>query len=322
MNLSHIAVTSRSFSQNPVLRQALLAQYPAAKLNDAGLQLKGDVLIEFLQPCDGVIAGLEKFDDKTLRCLPQLKVISRFGVGLDSLDLVVMETYGVRLGFSPGVNKRSISELVIALAISLLRKVHVLVAEVKGGAWRQIVGNQLSGRTLGIIGFGSIGRDLAGLARAFGCTIIAYDEICQPTVCAQLGVAAVSLVDLLKTADVVTLHLPLTEKTQNLLNEERLSLLKPSAILINMARGCLVDELVLKKKLKEGSLAGAAFDVFAVEPPVDQELLQLPNFLATPHIGGSSEEAIVAMGKAAIEGLQTARLPSEIFGVLNKEVIV
>lgn len=301
-----IAVTSRSFSRHPVLRTALLARYENVRFNDEGKSLAGDELVDFLRGHPKAIMSLEMLNEPILSRLPELKVVSKFGVGLDMFDLEAMRRRGITLAWSGGINKRSVSELVIAFAIALLRHVIAANHEVRSGVWRQRMGGCLSGRTIGVIGCGHIGSDLIGLLKPFGCAILCHDVVAPRDCCEEAGVKVVGLEELLRGADVVTLHVPLNESTRNLLNADRLALMKPTAILINTARGQLVDERALKAMLMSGKLAGAAFDVFAAEPPDDMGLLSLPNFLATPHIGGSTEEAILAMGRAAIAGLDTA----------------
>ena len=309
-----VAVCSRSFSRNPVLRTELLARYPHVTFNDAGLQLNGDSLVEFLKGHDKAITALETIDASVLSRLPELKVISKYGVGLDMIDMAAMRDYGKRLGWTAGVNRRSVSELVISFAIAMLRHVPEANLEVRSGTWRQHAGGLLTGRTVGIIGCGHVGKDLVLLLKAFGCSILAHDILDFPDFYAAHGVEPVSLDTLLARADVVTLHVPLDDITRGMLDARRLALLKPTAVLINAARGELVDEAALKQLLQSKRLAAAAFDVFAVEPPQDQELLSLPNFLATPHIGGSAAEAILAMGRAAINGLDKNDIPSHANG--------
>lgn len=304
-----IAVTSRSFSRNPVLRGELLERYAHVSFNDAGPQLEGQALVDFLRGHDKAITALERVDAALLCQLPELKVISKYGVGIDMIDLAAMRRHGRRLGWSGGVNRRSVSELVIAFSIVLLRHVPRANLEVRAGTWRQHVGHQLSGKTVGIIGCGHIGKDVVRLLQPFGCTVLANDITDYAEFYRDNQVAAVGLEELLQRADVVTLHVPLDSSTRGLLNAERLALLRPSAILINAARGDIVDEVALKHALQEQRLAAAAFDVFAQEPPQDRALLELPNFLATPHIGGSAVEAILAMGRAAIDGLDCHELP-------------
>jgi phosphoglycerate dehydrogenase-like enzyme len=304
-----VAVCSRSFSRNPILRAELLARFSRVTFNDDGRQLSGDSLVEFLRGHERAITALELVDESVLRRLPELQVISKYGVGLDMIDVAAMRALGKRLGWTPGVNRRSVSELVISFAIAMLRRVPVAHREVREGTWRQHVGGYLSGRTVGVIGCGNVGKDVVTLLKPFGCPILAYDIRSYPEFYSANGVEPVELDELLSRSDVVTLHVPLDAGTRGMLSAGRLAMMKPSAVLINTARGGIVDEEALKAMLKDERLAGAAFDVFAVEPPQDEELLSLGNFLATPHIGGSAREAILEMGRAAIRGLEENSIP-------------
>lgn len=300
---SRVAVCSRSFSANVILRAELLSRYEHVTFNDLGIQLKGDSLVEFLAGHDKAITALEVLDASVLSRLPQLKVIGKYGVGLDMIDMQAMRKYGKSLGWTGGVNRRAVSELVVSFAIAMLRHVPAANREVVGGTWRQHVGRNLTGSTVGIIGCGHVGKDLVELLKPYECTILIHDILDFSDFDSAKGTRSVKLEELLRAADIVTLHVPLDDSTRNMLNAQRLALMKTNAILINAARGGLVDEVALKQMLKGNLLAGAAFDVFAVEPPQDRELLEMDNFLVTPHIGGSSQEAILAMGRAAIEGL-------------------
>ena len=307
--MTRIAVTSRSFSRHPVLRAELARRYDGVTFNDDGVSLEGERLIAYLAGHDRAITALERLDDTVFGAVPELQVVSKYGVGTDMLDLAAMARRGIRLGWTGGVNRRSVAELVIAAAVALLRHVPKAAREVRDGTWRQHVGRQLSDRTVGIVGCGHIGKDLAVLLRAFGCRVLAHDILDFPRFYQTHGIEPVGLEDLLAAADVVTLHLPLDETTRNILDADHLALMRPDAILVNSARGGLMDEAAVKAMLMDGRLGGAAFDVFASEPPEDRELLALPNVLVTPHIGGSAEEAILAMGRAAIAGLAEARVP-------------
>jgi phosphoglycerate dehydrogenase-like enzyme len=304
--MTRIAVASRSFSKHPTLRAALSSKYSDVVYNDAGKSLAEDELIQFLKDADMAILGLERIDASVLKHTPSLKVISRFGVGLDSLDLAAIADAGIKVAYTAGANKRSVAELVVALALTMLRSLPAVNQEMRNGIWKQHKGRELSQCKVGIIGLGAVGKDLASLLKAFHCDIFAYDPFENTDYCYTHHIRPYALNDLLKQVDIVSLHIPLNANTRHLLNAERLSLMKSSTILINTARGGLVDETALKSMLKNNLLAGAAFDVFESEPPQDQELISLPNFFATPHIGGSTEEAILAMGYAAIEGLKKA----------------
>lgn len=309
--MTRVAVTSRSFSRHPVLRRELEDRYPETTFNDEGLSLSGDGLIRFLDGHDKAIVALETLDAAVFAALPGLKAVSKYGVGFDAIDFDAMTAAGVKLGWTGGTNRRSVSELVISFAVQLLRHLPEAGREVLDGTWRQHMGRQLSNRTVGIVGCGHVGKDLGLLLRAFGCRVLAHDILDFPDFYAEHDIKPMGLEDLLKNSDVVTLHLPINESTRNMLSAERLALMNPDAILINTARGGLVDEDALKAALMEDRLGGAALDVFVMEPPQDKELLELPNVIVTPHLGGSAEEALLAMGRAAIDGLDQNQVPEK-----------
>ena len=304
--IKSIAIASRSFSKHPILRNEVLKRYPDATFNDKGLTLKGDSLIEFLQGHEMAITALEVIDESILSRLPDLKVIGKYGVGLDMLDLNAMKIRGVKLGWSGGINKRSVSELVVSFAINLLHRASFASSEVKKGKWYQVKGRQLSNCTIGIVGCGHIGKDLVNLLKPFNCKIIVHDILDFKDFYIDHNIKPVGLEELLIQSDVITLHLPLDDSTKNIINSERLQLIKPDAVLINLARGGLIDETALKQMLVNKKLAGAALDVFEVEPPKNQDFSLMDNVIVTPHIGGSTEEAILAMGMAAINSLDSA----------------
>jgi len=305
----NVAVCSRSFSRHPILRAEILSRFANVTFNETGLQLEGSELIDFLKGHNKAITAMETVDEALLSALPELQVIGKYGVGLDMIDFDAMRRHGKHLGWVSGVNRRSAAELTLAFAIVMLRHVVAGNREILAGGWRQLMGGQLSGRTVGIIGCGNIGKDLVHLLEPFQCPILVNDIRQYPEFYSKFNLQQVSKEELLTRSDVVTLHVPLDDSTRNMLTTERLSLMKPTAILINAARGGLVDEMALKEMLKDKRLAAAAFDVFIQEPPQDRELLELDNFLATPHIGGSAEEAIIAMGLAAIDGLDNGEIP-------------
>jgi len=306
-----IAVASRSFSKHPKLRSELLERYLDVQFNDKGIPLSGQELVNFVKGREKLIIGLEKINESILSKLPELKVISKYGVGTDMLDINALRRHGVKLGWTPGVNKRSVSELTITFMISILRRLPQIQLDIRDGIWKNVIGKQLSERTVGIIGCGNVGKDLTIILRSLGCTVLANDILDFPEFYKSHNVEPVTLNDLLHRSDIVSLHIPLNETTRGILGPDQLRKMKTGAILINTARGGLVDENEVKRLLKSGKLSGAGFDVFGTEPPEDLELLKLPNFMATPHIGGSSEEAVLAMGRAAIVGLDKNEIPNQ-----------
>ena len=309
--MKSVAVTSRSFSKHPMLRNELLKKYPDAKFNDKGLILIGDDLVDFLRGYQKAIIALEVIDNDVISQLPELQVISKYGVGLDTLNLDDLQRHNVKLGWTGGVNKRSVSELVVSFAISLLHRTVFANAEVKNGKWYQVKGRQLSECTFGILGCGHIGKDVVRLLQPFNCNIIVNDIKNYQDFYEKYKITPVTLNELLSKSDVLTIHLPLDDSTKNILNKTNLHLLKKTCVLINLARGGLIDEKQLKQMIMDKKIAGIALDVFEHEPPNDKELFVLENVLITPHIGGSTEEAIIKMGMSAIKGLDSYRDASE-----------
>ncbi|MEK7388058.1 MAG: phosphoglycerate dehydrogenase [Elusimicrobiota bacterium] len=301
--MSTVCVASRSFSKHPVLRAELTARYPSARFNDTGATLKDESLVSFLLDCEKAILALEVVDDTLLARLPKLKLISKFGVGLDSVDLKALERRKVKLSWTPGTNSRSVAELALMGALALLRRFPETSQELRDGTWRQLKGSTLTGKTVGLVGLGAVGREFVSLLAPMTTRILAHDMAPDRTFAEARGVRLLPLVELLRESDVVSLHLPLTEQTKNLIDASHLDVFKPTAVLINTARGGLVDEDALIKALDSERLAGAFLDAFSSEPPSDPRLLNHPKILATPHVGGSTEEAILAMGRAAIAGL-------------------
>ena len=272
-----VAVCSRSFSKNITLRNELLKKYTNVVFNDEGLILDGELLVDFLKNSTHAIVALEKINSNVLKKLPNLKVISKYGVGLDTIDMKSMEKYKIKLGWTGGVNCRSVSELVISLAISLLRHVPESSKEVASGVWRQHIGRQLSEKTIGIVGCGFVGKDLIRLLKPFNCHILVHDIKSYNDFYARYDVHSVGLNSLLSHSDIVTLHVPLDSSTKNMITKKHILLMKKNAILINIARGGLIDEDALKGALINRDIYAAALDVFSNEPPQDMELLSLPN---------------------------------------------
>jgi len=302
-----VAVASRSFSRNPTLRQELLDRYPGSRFNDQGtVVLSGTELIQFLRGADRAITGLDVVDEAVLDAVPELRVVSKYGVGLDMIDLDAARRHGVSVRWTPGVNRQAVAELTICFMIALCRSVVVLAQDLAAGRWHHPGGRQISSSTVGIVGCGHVGQQVARICRAMGARVIAHDIRAYDEFYREAGITPMSLDALLQQSDIVTIHVPLDASTRGLIDARALALTKPDAFLINTARGGIVDERALKQALLERRLGGAAFDVFAVEPPVDRELLMLRNFIATPHIGGGTLEAVLAMGRAAIAGLEGA----------------
>jgi D-3-phosphoglycerate dehydrogenase len=298
-----VAVASRSFSRDARLRDELAQRYTRVRFNDTGHTLVGDALIDFLRGHPKAISGLETLDERLFRAVPELRVVSKYGVGLDMIDVDAARRHGVSVWWTPGVNRQAVAELTVCLMIALCRRVVPLALDVREARWHQPVGRQLSSAVVGILGCGHVGQQVARLCRAFGATVLAHDIRPYDEFYRETRVRLVTRDLLLSESDIVTIHVPLDASTRGMIGARELARMKPSGFLLNTARGGIVDEAALKQALVDGRLAGAAFDVFSEEPPADPGLLSLPTFVATPHIGGSTRESVLAMGRAAIAGL-------------------
>lgn len=299
----HLAVCSRSFSASAALRAAAEERFPAARFNDSGQVLADEALVAFLDGSTHAIVGLERIDAALLDRAPALRVVSKYGVGIDAIDEAALKSRGVRLAHTPGVNRRAVAELVIAQAIALLRRTTEATLATRAGRWQSTVGRELGAATVGIVGCGNVGKEVVRLLAPFGARVLAHDRVSYADFYAAHGVEATSLDSLLERSDVVTLHVPLDASTRGLLDARRIARMRPGAVLLNLARGGIVDEAALATALEDGRLAGAALDVFHREPPAPSRLLDLPNVLCTPHMAASTEQAVRAMGEAALRGL-------------------
>jgi len=242
-----------------------------------------------------MVRGRTKVTSDVLsRGVPRLKVVGRAGVGLDNVDLEAAARHGVKVFNTPESSTNSVAELVIGLMIAVARKIAWSDRAMRAGKWpkQEAMGFELAHKTLGVVGFGRIGRRVAEIAYAIGMRIIAYDVIPIPEeVLAKTETKLTTLEEVLRNSDVITLHVPLTHETYHFINDDRISLMKPTAILINASRGEVIDEEALYRALSEGRLAGAGLDVFEHEPPTGSKLLSLDNVVLTPHIGAQTVEA-------------------------------
>ncbi len=262
-------------------------------------------LIELVKDVEAIVVRSKpKVTRRVIEAAPKLRVIGRAGVGLDNIDLEAAKERGIKVVNSPGASSRSVAELVFGLLLAVARKIAFADRKMREGVWakKQCMGIELEGKTIGVIGFGRIGYNVAKIANAFGMRVLLYDPYPNEERAREVGGTFASLEDLLKESDVVTLHVPLVDATYHLIDEERLKLMKPTAILINAARGAVVDNNALVKALQEGWIAGAGLDVYEEEPlPKDHPLTRLDNVVLTPHIGASTEEAQMRAGVQVAE---------------------
>lgn len=299
-----IAVTSKSFSNNFELIEELNKYFSDVKLNKEGKKFSEKELIEFFKDVDGAIVGLDQINKNVLKNSPQLKVISKYGVGLNNIDLLACEENDISVLFSKGVNKLSVAEMTLSNMISLSRNIFVTTNQLKNGKWNKSGGFQLSGKKVGVVGVGNIGKELIRLLKPFNCEIYVNDINEQNDFYKQHELIESSKEFIYKTCDFISIHTPLDNTTENLITTKEFNLMKNTCIVINSARGGIVNEADLKKALINGSIGGAAIDSYVEEPCTDKELLRIENLITTPHIGGNSKEAVMAMGLSAINNLK------------------
>lgn len=299
-----VGVTTVAFSKDEeLIRELNSVGFKEVLTNKPKRRFTQDELIDFLNRCDVAIVGLDKITEEVLSQVNGLKAIAKYGVGLDNIDFEACEKHNVQVLHTQGVNKRSVAEQALGCMLMLSRNLFVTANDLKKGNWNKSGGTQVSGKTVGIIGVGHIGKDLVQLLKPFGCRILVNDIIDQTAYYEENGLIEVTKDELFRQSDIITLHTPLTLELTGLINEETLSMMKPNAIVINTARGGIVDQDALKWALQNNVIAGAAIDAYVVEPPSDREFVEIPNLVATPHIGGNAKEAVHAMGMAAIHNI-------------------
>ncbi len=263
-------------------------------------KLTEDEVIELAKGCIGIVAGVEPLNKKVMDSLPELKCISRVGVGMDSVDLEYAAQKGIKVVNTPDGPTRPVAELTLALAFDLLRRVSAADRNIRSGKWKKQVGFLLEGKKIGIIGLGRIGKMTAGFFRALGNEVIGFDPYKDENWSSVSGVKYVELEELLKEADIVTIHVPGNKDKSPVISAKELSLMKSSAMIINVSRGGVVDEEALYNSLKEGKIAAAGIDVFSQEP-YSGKLIELDNVVLTPHLGSYAEEAKLKMETDAVK---------------------
>ncbi len=251
-----------------------------------------------------IVRSRTKVTEEVLSKATNLKVIGRAGVGVDNIDTEAASAKGLKVLNTPDALTNAVAEFTIALMLDLIRKIPYADASMKLGKWEKskIQGMELKGRTYGTIGIGRIGQRVAEIAHAFGMKIMANDVIIIPEqLVSRLGIVVASQEQVFKEADFVDLHVPLTAKTRNLVNYEKMKIMKPTSFLINTSRGQVVNESDLLRALNEKVIAGAALDVFEIEPPTLSELLKHEKLIATPHVAGQTAEAQTKAGAQIVE---------------------
>ncbi|WP_158737932.1 phosphoglycerate dehydrogenase [Alteribacillus sp. YIM 98480] len=277
-----------------------------------------DLLLDEIETADAFIAGVDKVDKEVIEQGRRLKVIAKHGIGVDNIDLKAAEQLGIPVTNSPGTNSDAVADLAFGLMISAARTIPQAHQLVKEGDWKRIDGTSVFGKTLGVIGLGKIGKGVAKRATGFDMNILGYDVAPSSPEEENLDIERVDLKKLYETADYITLHLPLLQSTKHLINKEALQKMKSNAVVINTARGGLIDESALAEALTSNQIRGAALDVFEKEPNVDPKLLSLDNLIVTPHMAAYTDEASRLTSDKTAENILNALQEKELTNVVNE----
>lgn len=271
--------------------------YPAAGVD----MTKADGLVSQLDGIDAVLCSVEPYTRDVLN-RSKLRVVARVGVGYDSVDVPAATDHGVAVCITPGTNENSVAEQAFALIFSVFREIAVRDAEIRDGKWRRNPLRRLAGNTIGLVGLGRIGRAMVGRAHGLGLHVVAYDPFADKDYAARNNIRLLSFDELLAASDIVSLHMPCTAETTNLINRQSIAKMKPHAVLVNTSRGGLVDEEALLEALQSNRLFGAGLDVLKEEPPPkDHPFFKLKNVSLAPHMGGVDQTALDAMAVLGAE---------------------
>jgi D-3-phosphoglycerate dehydrogenase len=304
MNLKdcRLLVTPTSYGKNDSrLKTELEAQVGEVIYNPIGKPLTSEELARLLSGIDGYIAGLDCIDVNALNNADRLKVIARYGVGVDNVDLVTAKEKGIVVTNTPGANSVSVAELALGLMLALARQIPEAVEAVHQGKWPRYAGISMEGKTVGMLGLGAIGKQLARRLCGFDCRILAFDPFADGAFAKEHQVELAAMDDVIQQADFVSLHLPLLAETRGMVNDAFLNKMKKGSFLINTSRGEVIDEEALLRALQSGHIKGAGLDAFTVEPPDPKNpLLAMPQVIATPHLGAQTDGATSNMGWLAL----------------------
>jgi len=316
-----ILVTARSFRKTPGRHKELLEQ-SGHQVVESTLDrpLKEAEVVELISDVDGAILGLDEVTAKVIAAGKRLKVISRYGAGVDNVDLAAATASGVVVTNTPGANSIAVAELTLGLMLALARRIPQHHVSAKAGSWSRVTGIELAGKTLGIVGLGQVSKEVIARAACFAMRVLVHTSFPDEGLTRDCDVEYVPLDRLLWEADFVSLHCSLTPERVKLIGEGELKAMKPTSYLINTARGELVDEEALYRALREGWIAGAASDVFVQEPPTGNPLLELDNFIVTPHVGATTHESVLRMGVLASENALKVLRGDRPLYVVNPEV--
>jgi D-3-phosphoglycerate dehydrogenase len=271
--------------------------------NSTGKPLPENELIPLLDGCDGCIAGLDHYTAKVIESAKSLKVISRYGVGVDQVDLAAAKAKNIIVCNTPGANAQAVADLTFALLLCVARNVPVLDKKTHEGQWPRSSGVELYGKTLGILGLGAVGKAVAKRASGFSMRIVAYDPFMNEDYAEAHGIVSTGFDNVIREADFLSLHLPLTDETRYEISADAMKAMKKGAIIVNTARGGIIDEAAAYELLSSGHLGGLGLDVYEEEPPKRTPLFDLENVVLTPHTAAHTVEAINNMADMSVQNL-------------------
>ena len=286
--------------------------------NPYGRPMTEDELLPLLEDCDGFIAGLDAVTEKAISGAKKLKVISRYGAGVDRVDLAAAKEKNIAVTNTPGANAEAVAELAFGMIFNLARRISFLNEKTKAGEWVRSTGTELNGKTIGIFGLGAIGKNLAKYAQGLSMKVMAYDPYLDENYAKENNITVATFDEVIEQADVISLHLPLTPSTRHLIDRTAISKMKQGALLVNTSRGGIIDEDAAYEALVNHRLGGLGLDAFEVEPPTGSPLFALDNVVVTPHTGAHTKEAMDNMAELSVENLINVLSGKECKHILNQ----
>ena len=299
-----VLVTPRSFAKTDGTPLKLLTEHGFTVVtNPTGSILTEDQLAEALYDCDGVILGVDPLTADVIAKAPRLKAVAKYGVGVDNIDLDACSARGIAVSKTIGANSDAVADYAFGLMLALARKIIPIDARCRRSDWGKITTSDVFGKTLGLIGLGAIGRRVVKRAKGFSMKVLAYDVVWDEAYAGEEGIEKVDIDAIMSRCDFISLHLPLMDSTRRIIGADRIGLMKPTAFLINTARGGLIDDEALIAALKNNRIAGAGLDAFEQEPPENKDWFTLDNAILGSHCAASTIGASEAMSRIAAENL-------------------
>ena len=299
-----ILTTPRSYGRNmPELFEQLEAAGYEVVRNSTGGILEKEQMKALIADCSGIIVGVDPLDAEVLSCAPRLRAIAKYGVGVDNIDLDYCKAHGIKVSRTVGANSEAVADYAMTLIMAVARKAVMIDRKCRGRDWSKISTRDVSGATLGLFGLGAIGKHVAKRAQGFGMKVLAFDPYWPEEYARENNIIRADAETIFREADFISLHLPLMESTRNFVGEKEIAMMKRDAVIINTARGGLIDEAALLRALREGRIYGAGIDAFAQEPPEDPAWFELDNVVIGSHCAASTTGATQNMGRMATQNI-------------------